>query len=43
LIHDGLQRTAYHVGFTVVGDNDGCDLHTRHNTIIVYRMIEKPY
>ena len=43
LIHDGLQRTAYHFEFTVVGDDDGCDLHTGHNTIIVYRMIEKPY
>ena len=40
LIHDGLQRTAYHVGFTVVGDDDGCDLHVGGYDSVVYRMVD---
>ena len=40
LIYDGFQRTAYHVGFTVVGDDDSCDLHVGGYDSIVYRMVD---
>ena len=40
LIRDGLQRTAYHVWFTVVGDDDGCDLHVGGYDSVVYRMVD---